>query len=467
MLSVFVLGQNKNPLMPCHPARARELLKSGKAKVFRAKPFTIILIKRDQGDLQDIECKIDPGSKKTGIALVGHFRRGTRAIFAANLEHRGQKIKEALGARRAIRRSRRNRKTRYRKPRFDNRTRLKGWLPPSLRSRVENVTNWVKKLASRTPVTEISIETVRFDMQKIQNPEISGIEYQQGELYGYEIREYLLEKWQRTCAYCGEADIPLEVEHIVAKSKDGSNRVSNLTLACRKCNEKKANRPIEEFLKDKAKLKRVLAQAKAPLKDAAAVNATRYAIGNSLKQLGLPTSFWSGGRTKFNRVHQNYPKDHWIDAVCVGQTGRHVFIPKTLGCIEVKAQGRGTRQKCRVDKYGFPRTAAKSQKRVKGFETGDLVRAVVTKGKKQGICVGRVAVRQTGNFNIKNGNKTIQGINAKYCRLIQRTDGFSYSQNLTRGKGAPRGSDASHRFSPKGVSIPPGPKGPDFQETFG
>jgi len=296
-------------------------------------------------------------------------------------------------------------------------------------SRVDNVTNWSKKLKSLAPISSIAVETVRFDMQKMQNPEISGVEYQQGELLGYEIREYLLEKWQRKCAYCEAKDIPLEIEHIVPKSKGGTNRVSNLTLACNKCNVKKSNKAVEAFVKDKTKLAKILAKAKVSLKDAAAVNATRYATGNELKKFGLAVSFWSGGRTKRNRCTQDYPKDHWIDAACVGKTGSMVYIPKKLKPLLVKAESRGTRQMCRVDKFGFPRTKAKSQKRVKGFQTGDLVKAIVPKGKKQGNYVGRVAVRTTGNFNIKANRKTIQGISFKYCQLIQRSDGYSYAHH--------------------------------------
>jgi hypothetical protein len=131
--------------------------------------------------------------------------------------------------------------------------------------------------------------------------------------------EYILEKWQRRCAYCGAENVPLEIEHVVPKSKGGSNRVSNLTLSCRDCNEQKDNRPVQEFLAGKPEaLKKILSGLKWPLNDAAAVNATRYAIRNALKKLNSPVSFWSGGRTKFNRTGQNHPKAHWIDAACVG-----------------------------------------------------------------------------------------------------------------------------------------------------
>jgi 5-methylcytosine-specific restriction endonuclease McrA len=238
MQRVFVLDKNKQPLMPCHPARARQLLRSGKAAVFRRYPFTIILKDREDGDIQNVQFKIDPGSKQTGITLVGEFKRGRRVIWAGVIKHHGDQIKKALEKRRMVRRSRRNRKTRYRKPRFLNRKRPEGWLPPSLESRIHNIKTWVNRLRKFCPITSISLEHVKFDTQKMQNPEISGIEYQQGELYGYEVREYLLEKWGRKCAYCGKTGVPLEIEHIVPKSRGGSNRVSNLTLACRECNQK-------------------------------------------------------------------------------------------------------------------------------------------------------------------------------------------------------------------------------------
>ncbi len=428
MQRVFVLDHNKQPLMPCHPARARKLLKKGKAAVYRRYPFTIIMTHRVGGDLQPIEIKFDPGSRTTGIALVGHFDRGTEVIWAGNLNHRGLQVKNNLNSRRSIRRSRRNRKTRYRPARFLNRRRPQGWLPPSLRSRVDNVSIWMIKLSWLAPITQIAVETVRFDTQKMQKPEISGVEYQQGELAGYELREYLLEKWGRECAYCGAKNVPFEIEHIQARSKGGSDRVSNLTLACTPCNIDKGNKDIKEFMKRKPKrLKKIQAQSKAPLKDAAAVNATRYVIGNALKSFGLPITFSSGGRTKFNRIKQGYKKDHWIDAACVSESGGHVVIPQAITPLIITAKGRGSRQKCSMNQYGFPRTGPKKYKRVKGFQTGDIVKAIVTKGKKIGTYVGRVAVRASGSFDIGSGEERVGSISYKYCRLLQKSDGYEYT----------------------------------------
>ena len=175
-MRVFVLNKNRQPLDPCKPARARILLSTGKAKVYRRYPFTIILTEEIKDPVtHEHQLKIDPGAKTSGLAIV----QGTRLIWGAELSHRGFQIRVALSSRRQLRRSRRNRKTRYRKPRFLNRTRPKGWLAPSLTSRVQNILTWVKKLIRFCPITGISQELVRFDTQKLQNPEISGIEYQQ------------------------------------------------------------------------------------------------------------------------------------------------------------------------------------------------------------------------------------------------------------------------------------------------
>jgi len=431
MSKVFVLDTKKHQLAPTHPARARQLLRKGKAAVYRRWPLTIIL-KREvtEIDNQPLRLKIDPGSKTTGIAIVND--RTGEVTFAAELQHRGQQIKKAISSRRAVRRSRRNRKTRYRKPRFNNRKRPKGWLPPSVRSRVHNIETWVDRLRKLCPITAISIELAKFDTQKMksrfasplrseQNPEISGIEYQQGELFGYEVREYLLEKFGRKCAYCQKDNVPLQIEHIVPQSRGGSSRVSNLTIACEKCNQRKGNLTAEEFGHPE-----VQAQAKKSLKDAAVLNATRWKIYKRLQTIGLPIEIGTGGRTKYNRTQQHLPKTHWLDATCVGASTPEALKVEGVQPLSIIATGRGSRQMCRVDKYGFPRTKAKRFKRVHGFQSGDIVRVVVPTGKKAGTYIGRVAIRTSGSFNITTENGTVQGISYRYCHLLQRADGYNY-----------------------------------------
>ncbi len=356
-MRVFVLSSTKKSLMPCHCARARELLKKGKAAIFRQFPFTIILKNREDGETRPLELKADPGSKTTGLSLVLHGKIRKKVIFSANLEHRGSVIKKRLEQRRGVRRARRDRNTRYRAPRFNNRLRCMGWLPPSLRSRVYNVETWANRFKKFSPISHAAVETVRFDMQKIRNPD------------------------------------------------------------------------IKDFLKTKPELlKKIKLHLQKPLKDAAAVNATRYAIGNTIKSLGVPTTFWSGGRTKFNRIAQGYKKDHWIDAACVGESGKKILIPSTGKILLITAQGHGDRQLCLVDKHGFSRSKSAGSKLVYGFQTGDFVTAQVTNGKKIRNYKGKVSVRSSGSFNISTQKETIQGISYRYCTKIHSSDGYNYSQ---------------------------------------
>ncbi|MGB3402457.1 MAG: RNA-guided endonuclease IscB [Microcoleaceae cyanobacterium] len=431
---VFVLDTNKQPLDPCTPGVARSLLNAGKAAVFRQYPFTIILKKAVKlHEVKRCQLKLDPGSKTTGIAIL----QNNKLIWSAELTHRSQQIKDDLESRRSLRRGRRGRKTRYRQPRFLNRVRPLGWLTPSLEHRVLTTMTWVKRLIKLCPIASIAMELVRFDTQKLQNPEISGTEYQQGTLYQYEVREYLLEKFHRTCVYCEAKDTPLEVEHIKPKSKGGSNRVSNLTIACVPCNQAKSNLDIKEFLADKPSvLKRILATAKAPLKDAAAVNSTRWKLFSNLKETGGRVTTGTGGQTKFNRTQQGLNKTHWLDAACVGDTPKLEI--STNQPLLIKCSGHGKRQTIHVDQFGFPRKNKANQlvrksalvKSVKGFQTGDIVKATVNKGKKIGSYLGKVAIRSSGSFNIKTVAKTVQGINYKYCKQVHRKDGYVYGFNL-------------------------------------
>lgn len=436
-MAVFVLDKRKKPLMPCSEKRARLLLERGRARVHRLVPFTIRLVDRmrEESVLQPLRVKIDPGSKTTGIALVresesvdeqtGECTRQAHVLWLAELVHRGAQIRDALTARRASRRRRRS-TLRYRAPRFLNRRKPKGWLPPSLRHRVETTLSWVRRLQKLAPVTAISQELVRFDTQALQNPEISGVEYQQGTLAGYEVREYLLEKWGRACAYCGTKDVPLQIEHIHPKAKGGSDRVSNLTLACASCNDRKKAKDVREFLAhDPKRLERILAQAKRPLHDAAAVNSTRWALYRTLASTGLPVEAASGGRTKYNRLRLGIPKTHALDAVCVGTVDAVSGWKKPT--LQIKATGRGSYQRTRLDRFGFPRGYLTRRKRHFGFQTGDLVRAEVPKGKKAGTYVGRVAVRARGYFNLQTGHAIITDISHRYCTLLQRADGYGYS----------------------------------------
>lgn len=440
-MSAFVLDRSGKPLMPCSEKRAKLLLDRGRARVHRIVPFCIRLVDRKATDsqFQPLRVKLDPGSKTTGLALVrdtevidgttGEISRGVAVLNLIEIVHRGRQISEALTARRTMRRRRRGANLRYRAPRFLNRKRPAGWLAPSLAHRVHTTMAWISRISRWAPVAALSSELVRFDMQAHENPEINGVEYQQGTLFGYEVREYLLEKWGRACVYCDDEGVPLQVEHIHAKARGGSNRISNLTLACEPCNRKKDARDVREFVRDPRRLENILAQTKRPLKDAAAVNSTRWALANALKSTGLPLELSSGGRTKFNRCTLNIQKTHALDAACVGEVAE--ISGHERPTLQIRCTGRGSYQRTRLTTCGFPRGFLMRQKHVHGFQTGDRVRADVPTGKKAGVHIGRVAIRATGSFNIQTSCAVVQGISHKYCRVIQRGDGYGYHHVAT------------------------------------
>ena len=430
-MSVFVLDNRQRPLMPCHPARARELLRRGRAVVHRRVPFTIRLKDRVGGVTQPVVLGIDPGSRTTGLALAreqaapaGPVRH---ALWLGELVHRAPAICKALQQRAAYRRRRRSANLRYRAPRFDNRRRPARWLAPSLRHRVDTILSWVRRLRRWLPITRLAVERVRFDSQQLQHPEISGIEYQQGTLAGFEVREYLLERDGRQCAYCGRSAVPLQVEHVVAKRRGGSDRVSNLVMACEPCNRAKGALPVEVFLGGQPNvLARVVANLKRPLGDAAAVNATRCALWRALGATRLPVEAASGGRTKWNRARCQVPKTHALDGLCVGMVDA-VHGWQSQPTLTIAATGRGKHQRTLVTATGFPRGYLSRRKSHHGFRTGDLVRATVPSGRHAGIYTGRLAVRASGNCNIQTATGTVQGIAGRWCCLLQRADGYRYA----------------------------------------
>jgi 5-methylcytosine-specific restriction endonuclease McrA len=432
--------------MPCTEKRARLLLERKRAVIHKMSPFTIRLKDRtlEQSTLQPLRLKLNPGSKTTGFAVLREAEPSkAEAVYLAEVCHKPG-IKQGLDSRRSLRRSRRNRKTRYRQPRFLNRKRKEGWLAPSLCARVNQTISATGKLLKLLPITGISAVHAKFDTQLMQNPEISGIEYQQGELCGYEIKEYLLEKWNRRCAYCGKEGVPLQTEHVIPKAKGGSSRISNLTLACPECNEAKGSMLPQKWLdelslsqkavdrKRAASIPAVLSKLKRPLRDAAMLNATRWKLYQCLKETGLPVECGTGAETKMQRVKLKLPKTRYFDACCVGASTPETVVVSQDYVSVWAATGRGTRKLCNVDKYGFPRSHRSGKKSYYGFQTGDLVVALIPCGKYAGRHIGRVAVRASGSFDIKDvtGKRICQGVSWRHMRILQRNNGWQYGKQI-------------------------------------
>ena len=468
---VFVLDRHGNPVMPCHPARARKLLADGRAVVAHHTPFVIRLKGTEVGgvEAEGVEVGMTPGSEHTGVAVFRTGQDGTRhGLVAVQVDHRAKLISKKLTTRASLRRGRRSRKLRYREPRFFNRHPAKccscganaahgrdrcrpcqtaggqrqddmrpARLAPSLAHLVGADVHMVAKLCRWAPVSAVHLVLARFDTQALQDPEISGTEYQQGALAGYEVREYLLEKWGHRCAYCdapgfGRGGVVLNIDHVRPRSKGGSDRVSNLVVACIACNQEKDDRPLEGFLAhDPARLARVKAQLKAPLRDAAAVNSTRWALYGALRATGLPVSTSTGGRAKWARAQNRLAKSHTLDAVCAGEAKRVASVPAQV--VLAKATGRGAYSRTRPDRYGFPRLRMPRTKLHHGFQTGDLVRSAVPSGRHAGVYVGRVVVRSSGTFSVRTRTGAVQSVNYKNCRLIQRSDGWGWQRKTERG----------------------------------
>ena len=419
---VLVIDKRKRPCNTISAAYARILLFTKQAVIHKRFPFTIRL-RNDNAVLKDrsYTVKLDPGSRTTGLAITDDK---DSVVMLAEIEHRGHIIKKNLDSRRAVRRSRRQRKTRYRPARFQNRVKPEGWLAPSVKSRADNVINFIKKYKKLMNINKVMIENVSFDTaQMSSDTKLWGNDYQQGNLYNKDLREFIFSKTKGRCSYCGaKAE---EIDHIVPRAKGGSNSTHNLTPACRSCNEKKSNLSLKEFGKLMGRDYSCLEPKRLP-KDAAIIQSAREYTIRKIKEIIPNTISHASWITKYNRDSLGLPKQHYYDALSVGEIPTKInFLTDKI--LVISAKGRGSRQMCRMDSYGFPRTSAKSSKSVKGFQTGDIVKAVVPTGSKQGEYLGRVAVRSRGYFNIETKSGLVKDIGYKFCRIAQRGDGYSYN----------------------------------------
>lgn len=317
------------------------------------------------------------------------------------------------------------RKTRYREARFLNRTKPKGWIAPSVKSRADNVINFIKKYKKLLNINKVMIENVNFDTtQMASDTKLWGSDYQQGPLYNTNLRDFVFSKTNSRCSYCGAK--ATEIDHIVPKSKGGTDSTYNLTPACRSCNEKKSNLSLKDFGKLVGKDFSHLEPKKLP-KDAAIVQLARNYMVREITKLVSDTTLYDAWLTKYNRDELGLPKEHYYDALSVGEVSSK-FNFLTNKVLTISAKGRGSRQMCRVDRYGFPRTSPKGSKSVRGFQTGDMVKAIVPTGLKQaGEYLGRVAVRSRKKFDIRTKSGLVKDVWYKHCRLIQRGDGYLYS----------------------------------------
>lgn len=407
---IYVLAPSGKPLMPTRRRnKVWYWLRRGLATVVSREPFTIQLRFETAEYTQPVTLGVDTGSKTVGVAATTNGA----VVYQAEV-HLRTDISDKLAQRSQYRRSRRSRMTRYRAARFANRRRPAGCLPPSLRSKAEATVKAVQFAARILPVCQVKVEVGSFDTQKMQHPQISGLDYQQGELQGYLLREYLLEKWQHHCAYCGAQEVPLEVEHIVPRSRGGSNRVSNLTLACRPCNVRKGKQTAAEF-----GYPAIQAQARLPLRDAAHVSALKTAVVQRLQEIfgtdRVAVSY--GYETKYQRIQVlGLPKSHTNDAVAIACAAGEVVEPCTVAH-QLRCVPRGNYQLFN-GKHSEHRVWA--PRKVKGWK---LYERVAAKG-QVGYIGGR---RLKGSFVLKDlrtGKTILEVAPSKLQRIARCTHGW-------------------------------------------
>lgn len=323
---VYVISQNGQPLMPTeNHAKVRILLKNKKAKVIKRCPFTIQLAYDSTNYTQDITLGVDSGSKHIGLSATTR----SKVLFESDVELRND-IVNLLSTRRQNRRTRRNRKTRYRKPRFNNRRRKEGWLTPSVQNKVDSHLTVIRKVHEILPITKVIVEVASFDIQKIKNPSISGTEYQQGEQLGFwNVREYVLFRDGHKCQCChGKSkDKILNVHHIESR-KTGGNSPSNLITLCETCHK--------GYHKGTVKLPKAIYRGMS-FKDASFMGIMRWAFYNRLKSLYPNVSLTYGYITKNARIRNDLPKEHYIDARCISgnplaKPSGEVFYQKKVRC---------------------------------------------------------------------------------------------------------------------------------------
>jgi len=404
-MAVFVLDKHQKPLMPCSEKRARLLLERGRARVHKMYPFTIRLVDRvqEESERQETRLKLDPGSKTTGVATTLEGTNGTKAVFLGEIIHKTG-IKSKLDSRRSLRRSRRNRKTRYRQPRFLNRPRPSGWLPPSLEARVHQTMNAVAKLRTLMPITAISVEHVKFDTQALQHAEISGVEYQQGAQMGFwNVREYVLFRDKHTCQWCHgkSGDKVLNVHHRESR-KTGGDSPDNLVTLCETCHHKIHKEALEDQVKCKT----------TSLRDATQMTVLRWFVYHGIKAEYPQAKLTYGYITKNTRIRHGLAKSHNVDARCI--SGNPLATPSETTYLIKQVRGQNRQlHKATILKGGI-RKANKAPRYLFGYQLFDKV-------EYQGQECFIFGRRSSGSFDLRllDGTKITAGISHKKLMLIE------------------------------------------------
>lgn len=393
---VYVINKHGEALMPCKPRKARMLLKQKKAKVVKRTPFTIQLLHGSSGYKQDISLGVDAGTKHIGLSATTE----KKVLFEGEVQLRTD-IQKLLATKREFRRARRNRKTRYRMPRFLNRKKDKGWLAPSVQHKVDSHIKLVDKIHDILPIKHITVEVAQFDTQKIKNPHIEGVEYQQGEQLGFwNVREYVLFRDKHTCQRCKgkKKDKILNVHHIESR-QTGGDSPSNLITLCKSCHTEIHKKGLEHTIKRSEK----------SLRDTSQMTVMRWFIYSGLKEIYPHAKLTYGYITKNTRIKNSLEKSHMVDARCISGNPLATESDTTYLYKQVRKNNRQL-HKATISKGGV-RKANKAERFVKGFQLFDKVLFE----EQECFIFGR---RKTGYFDLRLLDGTIIHRSASFKKLI-------------------------------------------------
>jgi len=422
---VFVFNKHGEPLMPCKPSKARKLLKGKKAKIISYEPFTIQLLYGSSGYKQGVSIGIDIGSKHIGVAITSE----NKVLVKGEIELR-QDVSSLLTTRKTYRRSRRFRKTRYRKSKFLNRKRKEGWLPPSIESRISNTFKWIDKFASLVPNPKLNIEVGKFDSHKFVNPEVSGKDYQKGQMHGYDdIRYFVFERDNYTCEVCKKKGVILQTHHIKYKSKGGTDNPNNLITVCADCHTPENHKPGGIFWEWMTKSKKPKAYKEHPF-----MNIIRKRIYQRYPSAILYMVFWTTPRRK----ELGLSKTHYNDAIAISGID---FIKKNVDSVfeirQVRKKKRSlheaTARKGRKEPNRDQIRNSKNTKFYKSFYLNDLVKVFSRKGWITGFTNGGAYIKDIFDNYITMPNKSYKQVSLKNIQFISHNNNWQFVPHMKEG----------------------------------
>lgn len=388
-MRIFVMNMRGDPLMPCTQKKARILLKEGKAVIYKYDPFTIQLTYATGETKQDCHIGIDTGSKHIGMAITSE----NKVLFKGEIELR-QDVKSNIDTKHIYRRSRRNRKTRYRQPRFLNRKRSDKWLPPSLQNRVDHTFHWIDTFCSLVSDPILHIEVGKFDTAKMINPEINGVDYQHGQTYGFfEERYFVFARDNYTCQCCGKSkDKILQTHHIIYRSNGGTDRVDNLITVCTDCHTSKNHQKGGILYKWQEQHKKVKQYKEPPF-----MNAIRKRI--FARYPNAHTTY--GSETTPHRKELGLEKTHYNDAITISGITNIKEDPKEWLLIKQfrkkkRSLHEATARKGRKEPNCFQKRNSKNTPFYRGFYLNDKVKVF---GHEQ---IGYITGFTSGGAYVKN-----------------------------------------------------------------